>query len=404
MNKPLILSVSQINEYIGMVLENDMYLSTVDAVGEITDFKFYPSSGHMYFSLKDEGGVLKAVMFRSNAVKLDFMPKNGMKVIATGKVGVYTKTGSYQLYASSMRQEGKGNSSLAFEMLKRKLEAEGLFDEKRKRPIPRFPRSIGVITSIKGAALQDILNVTGRRWPGAEIVICHASVQGENAAGELCQAMRYFNTFTGVDVIIIGRGGGSGEDLSAFNDESLARLVAASPVPVISAVGHQTDFTICDFTADKRAPTPSAAAELATPDRIEMAEVIDKLENGMRSEMEERLRLFRQRLTVYEKSAEMSSSGNFINLKRIELQGLEQGLTNKKEGYISEQRSTLEGYASALVSLNPLSVLSRGYSYITNEEGKNISSAEETEIGEKLNIRFTQSGIKVQVIEKNEKI
>jgi exodeoxyribonuclease VII large subunit len=333
-------------------------------------------------------------------VKLDFVPKNGMKVIAAGRVGVYSKTGAYQLYVSSMRQEGKGNSAMALEMLKRKLEAEGLFDGARKRPIPKFPKSIGVITSVKGAALQDILNVSARRWSSAEIVICPASVQGENAPGELRAAMKYFNTYGGVDVVIIGRGGGSGEDLSAFNDEGLARLVAASPVPVISAVGHQTDFTICDFTADKRAPTPSAAAELATPDKEEILDFVCHCESFIKGEMQKKLKLFRQQLTVYEKSAEMSSSSNFINLKKTEIEGFEQQLKSGVQKRLSSCSAALEGYSSSLLGLNPLFVLSRGYAYVTDSTGKNVSSAEDTDIGNELNIRFSKSLLTARVVDK----
>lgn len=404
MNRPIVLSVSQINEYIGMVLDSDMYLSNVEAVGEITDFKYYETSGHMYFSLKDDDGVLRAVMFRSSAARLDFLPKNGMKVIASGRVGVYGKTGSYQLYVSSMRQEGRGNAAMALEMLKRKLEAEGLFDEKRKRPIPRFPKSIGVVTSIKGAALQDILNVIARRWKCAEVIICPSSVQGENAPAELRSAMEYFNNNGGVDVVIIGRGGGSGEDLSAFNDESLARLVASSPVPVISAVGHQTDFTICDFTADKRAPTPSAAAELATPDGNEILDYAEQCESIMKSRMSKKLNLLRSQMEAYEKSAGMSSSTNFINLKKLELQGLFEKIRNSEASRVSAGRLTLEGYASKMLGLNPLAVLSRGYSYITDENGRNVASAEDTEIDMDLKVRFSDSGIKVRVVEKTYKV
>ena len=395
------LTVSQINEYIGMVFDSDVILSNLCICGEISDFKFYQTSGHMYFTLKDEDSVIKSVMFKSNAMKLRFIPRNGMKVMAMGRVGVYSKSGAYQLYVSSMVEDGKGSEAEALERLKKKLASEGLFDEKRKRPIPEFPRAIGIVTSLKGAALQDILNVSGRRWPLSDIVICPSSVQGDTASRELCEAMSYFNTYGGVDVIIIGRGGGSGEDLSAFNDEALARLVGASPVPVISAVGHQTDFTICDFVADKREPTPSAAAERATPDMDAVEELLLKNCEAMKSDMLKTFGILRQRLSSLESGAGMSSSENYISLKRLELENMQSSIEGEKNAYFIRKSSELENYSVKYLGLNPLAVLSRGYSYVTNEEGINVRSANDVCIGQDLRVTFEDSDINVKVTKKN---
>ncbi len=393
------LTVSQINEYIGMVFDSDMILANVSVVGEITDFKYYPSSGHMYFSLKDSESVLKSVMFRSSASRLSFVPKNGMKVVAAGRIGVYPKSGAYQLYVSSMKEDGKGSAAEAFERLKKKLESEGLFDSARKRPIPEFPRRIGVITSPKGAALQDILNVSGRRWNLADVVICPSAVQGELAPFELREAMRYFNTYGGVDLVIIGRGGGSGEDLSAFNDEELARLVGASPVPVISAVGHETDFTICDFVADKRAPTPSAASELATPDKAEISDMMDQSLAMMKSIMARRVLYLREKLSSMEKGAGLYAGKNYVSLMKQRVESLEDELIRNERSSLDKLRGELGVLASKFEGINPLGVLSRGYAYITNRDGERVDSAKKTAIGENLKVRFESSCISVEVTE-----
>jgi len=264
------LTVTQLNEYIKMMFDSQPTLNRLLVRGEISNFVNH-RSGHFYFTLKDENSLIRAVMFKSAAMKLNFQPENGMRVIARGKVSVFPRDGQYQLYADDMELDGIGGLYVAFEQLKNKLAAEGLFDESRKRPLPRFPSKIGIITSPTGAAIRDMINVTGRRYPMAEITIYPALVQGSDAPRSLAAGIRYFNNADKrPDVIIIGRGGGSIEDLWAFNNEQLARFIANSEIPVISAVGHETDFTICDFVADRRAPTPSAAAELAVPDSYEL--------------------------------------------------------------------------------------------------------------------------------------
>ncbi|MBO5744961.1 MAG: exodeoxyribonuclease VII large subunit [Clostridia bacterium] len=395
------LTVSQISEYIGMVFDSDMILSNVCISAEIADLKYYQSSGHMYFTLKDEQSVLKSVMFRSNVQKLRFTPKNGMNVLVYGRIGVYSKSGTYQLYVNSMSEDGKGKDAEAFERLKKKLAAEGLFDESRKRPIPRFPATVGVITSAKGAALQDILNVTGRRWPLADILICPSLVQGESAPAELCEAMRYFNTFGGADVLIIGRGGGSGEDLSAFNDEALARLIAASPIPVISAVGHQTDFTICDFVADKREPTPSAAAERATPDIEQIKTDLAKNGFSIANALNNKIGVLSQKLISQEKTVGKAAAEGYIAYKSLQIENFENVIEGQKNIYLSRSRSLIENYSMHLVGLNPLAVLQRGYSYVTDNEGNLVSDADDVKIGDKLSVRFEKTDLEVKVTDKN---
>lgn len=269
---PGALTVTQLNEYIKRLIDTTPQLSDVYVKGEISNFKNHYSTGHFYFTLKDEGGQLRSVMFKSFASKLRFMPEDGMKVTAHGRISSYVRDGGYQLYCDMIEPEGVGSLYVAYEQLKKKLEYEGLFDASRKKPLPKIPSKVGIITSATGAAIRDMINVCGRRFPFATLVLYPALVQGPEAPAQLISGMNYFNAAKNVDVIIIGRGGGSIEDLWAFNDENLARTVAASAIPVISAVGHETDFTICDFVADRRAPTPSAAAELAVPDTAELKE------------------------------------------------------------------------------------------------------------------------------------
>ena len=272
------VSVSALNGYIKQMMERDDFLSGVAIRGEISNFK-RNISGHLYFSLKDDGAAVSAVMFRGAASKLTFLPSDGMQVTIYGRVSVYEKTGQYQIYAETMVSDGIGELARAYEAMKRRLEAEGLFAEARKKPLPKLPKRIGIITSPTGAAIRDMLNVTGRRYPLADILIFPAAVQGADAPWQLTSGIGYFNAEKNVDVIIIGRGGGSIEDLWAFNDEGLVRAVAASEIPVISAVGHETDFTLCDFAADRRAPTPSAAAELAVPDRATLCNYLSSRED-----------------------------------------------------------------------------------------------------------------------------
>ena len=281
MQNTLVLSVSQLNRYIKMNFDADENLANIFISGEISNFTNHYRTGHLYFTLKDDSAAVRAVMFNSSAKRLKFMPEDGMKVIARGRVSVYEASGQYQLYVDDMQPDGVGALNLAYEQLKEKLQKEGLFSELHKKPLPPYPEKVGVITSPTGAAVRDIINVLGRRFPYAEIVFCPVLVQGDGAHLQLTDAVNLFNSERAADVIIIGRGGGSIEDLWEFNDEGLARAVYNSEIPVISAVGHETDFTICDFVADMRAPTPSAAAELAVPDANELQYALSALKNRM---------------------------------------------------------------------------------------------------------------------------
>ncbi len=303
-----VITVSQLNRYVKSLLEGDGNLSGVMLSGEISNFVNHYKSGHWYFSLKDENALVRAVMFRSAAVRVPFVPENGMKVIVRARVSLYEKDGSYQLYADDMQPDGAGALQVAFEQLKARLQAEGLFDESRKRPLPAYPRRVGVITSETGAAVRDIINVLGRRYPLAEVVLLPTLVQGEGAPAQLCAALQRFEAMKAAedtrtpDVILIGRGGGSLEELWAFNDETVARTVAACTIPVISCVGHETDFTICDFVADLRAPTPSAAAELAVPDCAELCQRVRLLGTAAARAAETALTRKRRMLTELTKS------------------------------------------------------------------------------------------------------
>ena len=297
-----VISVSQLNRYVKSLLEGDPHLTGVYVGGEISNFTNHVRSGHFYLTLKDEGAVVKAVMFRAFASKVPFTPENGMKVIVKARVSLYDKDGSYQLYIEEMQPDGVGALQVAYEQLKAKLAAEGLFDERRKRPLPSYPSLVGVITSPTGAAVRDILNILGRRYPYAAVLFAPVLVQGEGAPAQLIDALNRFAALRQAgskytpDVLIIGRGGGSIEELWAFNDENVARAVAASPIPVISAVGHETDFTICDFAADLRAPTPSAAAELAVPDTRQLLGRLTQLQARLMQAADARIRQESRRL------------------------------------------------------------------------------------------------------------
>ena len=393
MNAPKILTVSQLNFYIKSLLDNDSHLQLLLLEGEISNLTDHYSSGHIYFSLKDEKSVVRAVMFSYAAKNLKFKPANGMKVLVRARVTVYEPTGQYQLYVEDMQPDGIGALSLQFEQLKEKLSKEGFFDKAHKKPIPKFPETIGVITSPTGAAVRDILNVLSRRYPSVDIVMCPVLVQGENAAEQLTSAIHKFSKSKIADVIIIGRGGGSIEDLWAFNDENLARAIYNCDTPVISAVGHETDFTICDFVSDLRAPTPSAAAELAVPDS---AELLDNL-YAQRQYVDS---IISKKLTDLEKSLNSSYRllGAYSPQKLIKeydksIDALSNRMLNVSKSIIDNKSKKLTETASKLSALNPVAVLMRGYSYTTNENGATVCSVSDTKKGDSITVKVSDGEI-----------
>ncbi len=399
MQNTSVFSISQINEYIKMTLETSPLLSDVWLRGEISNFKSNYSSGHLYFSLKDERSSIRAVMFRSYAQRLGFKPESGMKVLVHGKISAYTVAGDYQILISEMQPDGAGNMALAFEQLKRRLEEEGLFAKERKKPIPYFSKRVGVITSASGAALHDIINVSGRRCPSSEIVIYPAYVQGELAPKSLKSGILYFNNKEKVDVIIIGRGGGSAEDLWCFNDEALARAIADSKIPVISAVGHETDFTICDFVSDLRAPTPSAAAEIAFPDTRELRSRISYLKDKACKTLSGRISNAESRIAILQKNAMLHSPEKVTDDKILHLARLSERaelLINDKIEGLSHSFALLCARAEGV---NPLSLLSRGYAMAEGEKGV-ITSVSDVAAGDRIKVRFADGEMSAEVISK----
>ncbi len=401
MKRPVI-SVSELNEYMRLLVEHDEILMNVQVRGEISNFTNHYKTGHFYFSLKDAGGAVKAVMFRTNAMKLKFMPENGMKVILSGRVGVFTRDGVYQIYVDSMEPDGVGALALAFEQLKVKLEKEGLFAESRKKALPKMPMRIGVITSPTGAAIRDILNILGRRFPMAEVLLYPALVQGEGAAPDLVRGLWYFNQKNNVDVLIIGRGGGSIEDLWAFNEEIVVRAVSESEIPVISAVGHETDFTLCDFAADKRAPTPSAAAELAVPNAEDILYDIQTAGLRLGRSMTGKLSLLRDRVERLAASRVLRNPMAVIDDKRMALLREEERLLSRMNLIMGEKRAALSENAVKLRALDPLAVLARGYGAVFDGDEKVVKSIKDTAVGNALSVRLSDGVVTASVTELTE--
>lgn len=397
-----VLTVSQINFFVKSLLESDGRLNDVLVTGEISNFTDHYRSGHLYFSLKDEKSVLKAVMFSGAAKRLKFRPADGMKVIVRGRVSVYEPSGQYQLYAEDMQPDGIGALSIAFEQLKNRLEQEGLFDPARKRPLPRYPRRIGVITSPTGAAVRDILQITARRWPVAEIVFSPVLVQGEGAPAQLTKAIQEMNRKHACDVIIIGRGGGSLEDLWAFNNEALARSIYASEIPVVSAVGHETDFTICDFAADLRAPTPSAAAELTTPDMREENQRLLVLHRYFHERARETVEYLRQTLDLLVQDSALGKPDRLLSLWKEKLGLLFGRAVGAMGDKLKAEEQSLSLLSGRLDALSPLKVLSRGYSVATDEAGKVIRNAEALAPGDRITLKMAVGQVKTEVLERTE--
>lgn len=385
------ITVSSLNKYIKTVLENDITLSGVSVKGELSNFKRH-SSGHCYMTLKDETSAIMAVMFRGAADKLRFNPENGMKVIVTGRISVYERDGRYQIYIDSMQPDGIGDLHIAFEQLKAKLNEMGLFDQSRKKPIPRFPKVVGVVTSPTGAAVRDIVNVISRRYPLAEVLICPVLVQGEGAAKQISNAISYLNNNRAADVIIVGRGGGSLEDLWAFNEEPVAMAIAASGIPVISAVGHETDFSISDFVADLRAPTPSAAAELAVPSVLELKSALNKSQGIMLSALQKNINYKRSVLSRFSVKSPM----DFVNQSRMRVDNCEKHLTSAVSLKLEEKKRQLQVNFAKLDSLSPLSVLARGYAVVSGQNGV-VKSVAGIVCGDKVDVKLSDGSIKCAV-------
>lgn len=382
--EPKIATVSQINGYIKKILDSNIILNDIWIKGEISNFKLH-YSGHMYITLKDEGGVLKAVMFKSAASGLNFKPEDGMKVLARGRISVYEAGGSYQLYIEEMIPDGVGELYIAYEQLKKRLEEEGLFRDEHKKPIPQFPEKVGVITAATGAAVRDIINVITRRYPHAEIILYPSLVQGAGAASNIAKGISYFNEHNLVDVIIAGRGGGSIEDLWAFNEEIVARSIFSSKIPIISAVGHETDFTIADFVADLRAPTPSAAAEIAVPSQLELVSrvMVDKsrITNAMIKRIDAERKKLKSLKVKNPKDTIMDSYQKVDNLyKQVEKNFMIKLMWGK------DQLGTL---AAKLDALSPLKVMARGYAIPMDDEGNVIRYAKDMEPGMEFNLKLS---------------
>ncbi len=396
-----VYEVSQINEYLRARFEEDAFLSELLIRGEISNYKLYPS-GHHYFTLKDAQGALRCVMFRGSAMRLRFRPENGMKVIAGGRISVFPRDGAYQLYCTSLTPDGVGDLHVAFEQLKAKLQAEGLFTPERKQPLPRYPHRIAIITSSAGAALHDMLRILRKRYPLTEVVLLAVRVQGAEAPAEIAAALRYANRFRVADLIITGRGGGSIEDLWAFNDERVARAIAASEIPVISAVGHEPDVTISDYVADLRAATPSNAAELAVPDQAELRQYLAARQSMLLTLMNRRLKAERQRVDALASSRSLRSPMNYINDRRLLLDYDDRRLRAAAQRLIGRDRERFVRLTAKLDAMSPLKVLSRGYSLAHNETGNVVHSVKQLTVGESLHIDFADGRAKAQITELEE--
>ena len=394
-----ILSVSQVNMYIKALLDEIPQVKNVYICGEISNFKHYYNSGHMYFTLKDDKSQLKAVMFKNDNYRLKFTPENGMKVICFGQVGVYERDGVYQLYCRDMQPDGVGALTIAFEQLKVQLAQEGLFDEEHKKAIPKFPQKIGVATSKMGAAVEDIKNVISRRYPLCEIIIVPTMVQGESAAQDIADSIRFIDENLGVDTIIVGRGGGSLEDLWAFNTEIVARAVYACKTPIISAVGHETDFTISDFVSDMRAPTPSAAAELAVPDIKSLIFQLNNFSVSIEKLLDFKISQCENSIKRYKDFFSKSNVDLFYANIRDKMAQYNEKLKDSITRIIENQTNTLSKNAEMLDNLSPLKILSRGYSVVKNEKFDIVTDSENINVGDNVEIILSNGAFKATVNE-----
>ena len=397
-----VLSIGQINEYIRSKMDADALLNAVAVRGEISNYKMYPS-GHHYFTLKDETAALKCVMFKGNAMRLRFRPENGMKVIAMGKISVYPRDGAYQLYCSAMAMDGVGDLYAAFEQLKKKLAAQGLFDPEHKKPLPKYPGTIGIITSSAGAAVHDMLRILRKRYPLTQVKLLPVRVQGAEAPGEIAAAIRYANYYRLADLLIVGRGGGSIEDLWAFNDEQVAYAIYESEIPVISAVGHEPAVTISDYVADLRAATPSNAAELAVPDQEALGQTLDSMQAAMTTALSRQLRSARQHLDVLSGSPALRSPTGYLEQKGKTLELLKNRLISAENQNINRNKQRYIGLTAKLDAMSPLKVLTRGYAMAQTEDGNVLRSVTQAEIGERISVSLSDGILSATVMDKKEK-
>ena len=382
-----IFAVSQINQYIKQQLDGDLLLQDLCISGELSNYKIYPS-GHHYFTLKDAEGALRAVMFRGSAGRLRFRPENGMKVLATGRITVYPRDGAYQLYCNSLVPDGVGDLYVAFEQLKAKLQAEGLFDPTHKKPLPPYPHRIAIITSSAGAAIHDMLRILNRRYPLSKVMLLPVRVQGAEAPAEIAGAIRYANRWHLADVIITGRGGGSMEDLWAFNDERVARMIYASEIPVVSAVGHEPDVTISDFVADRRAATPSNAAEIVAPDQQELRQRLDAMQLRMLQSLQKQLQVDRRQVQLLSQARVLQDPMNYVLERRTRLAQLQKQLASAMRQRLAADRERFAKRAAALDAMSPLKVLGRGYALVKNGQ-KLVKSTNDAKPGDRLTLQLS---------------
>ena len=396
-----VLSITQINEYIRGKMDSDQLLNQVAVRGEISNYKLYPS-GHHYFTLKDEGAALKCVMFKGNAMRLRFRPENGMKVIAMGKISVFPRDGAYQLYCTNMAMDGVGDLYAAFEQLKKKLAAQGLFDPAHKKPIPKYPGTIGIVTSSAGAAVHDMLRILRKRYPLTQVKLLPVRVQGVEAPGEIAAAIRYANHHQLADLLIVGRGGGSIEDLWAFNDERVAYAIYESKIPVISAVGHEPDVTISDYVADLRAATPSNAAEMAVPDQDALGQTLDAMSAAMSTALTRQLKSARQHLNVLSASPALKSPTGYLEQKQKTLELLKNRLIAAQNQNISRKSARYVALTAKLDAMSPLKVLTRGYAMAQTEDGSVLRSVEQVDLGQRITVSLNDGTISATVMDKKE--
>lgn len=396
-----ILSVTQLNEYIRGKLDIDPLLAQTAVRGEISNYKLYPS-GHHYFTLKDESSALKCVMFKGNAFKLRFRPENGMKVVAMGKISVYPRDGAYQLYCTALTVDGVGDLYAAFEQLKKKLAAQGLFDPAHKKPLPKYPGTIGIITSSAGAAVHDMLRILRKRYPLSQVRLLSVRVQGAEAPGEIAAAIGYANHYHLADLLIVGRGGGSIEDLWAFNDEQVAYAIYHSEIPIISAVGHEPDVTISDYVADLRAATPSNAAELAVPDQDALRQNLDAISSAMASTLNRQLKAAERHLQLLSSSPTLRSPAGYLDQRRQSVELLKNRLIAAQNQNLSKAKQHYISVISKLDAMSPLKVLTRGYSMVRNDSGEVVRSVEQVTIGEEIRIHLSDGTLSATVVSKEE--